>query len=46
MRETLRFEGSVISATIFLVANKWCLNVELSQSPNKCESIDGVGVDH
>jgi putative transposase len=47
MRETLRFSGKVISATISGKANKWfvSLNVELDQAPKSCESQAGVGVD-
>jgi len=47
MRESLRFPGKVISATVSRVANKWfvSLNVELDQSPSSCNSQAGVGVD-
>ncbi|HDN25665.1 MAG TPA: transposase [Thioploca sp.] len=47
MRETLRFSGRVISATISPRANKWfvSLNVELCQAPKSCNSQAGVGVD-
>jgi len=47
MRESLRFPGKVISATVSRLANKWfiSLNVELYQSPPSCNSQAGVGVD-
>jgi putative transposase len=47
MREALRFEGKVISATISRQANKWfvSINVELYQAPKSCDSQAGVGVD-
>ena len=47
MRESLRFPGKVISATVSRLANKWfiSLNVELDQSPSSCNSQAGVGVD-
>ena len=47
MREALRFEGKVISATISRVANKWfvSLNIQLEHSPKTCESQASVGVD-
>lgn len=47
MRESLRFSGKVISATISRIADKWfvSLNVELDQPPAVCENQAGVGVD-
>jgi len=47
MREALRIEGKVISATVSSKANKWfvSLNVELDQTPKSCENQAGVGVD-
>lgn len=47
MRETLRFSGKVISATICCIADKWfvSLNVNLEQTPSPCKSQAGIGVD-
>jgi len=47
MRELLRFQGKIMSATISLAADKWfiSLNVELNQSPQPCENQAVVGVD-
>ena len=47
MRESLRFSGKLVSATISRVADKWfvSLTVELNERPRPCESQDGIGVD-
>jgi putative transposase len=47
MREALRFQGEIVSATISRTANKWfvSLTVKLLKTPTLCESQAGVGVD-
>jgi len=47
MQEALRFEGSVISATVSRQANRWfvSLSVQLEQSPKTCDNQAGVGID-
>jgi putative transposase len=47
MREALRFQGEIVSATISRTANKWfvSLTVKLLKTPTFCESQAGVGVD-
>lgn len=47
MRETLRFIGKVISATVSRAADKWfvSVNVELNQKPAICENQVIVGID-
>jgi putative transposase len=47
LRESLRFGGKIISATVSRVAHKWfvSLNVEITNLPPPCESQASVGVD-
>ena len=47
MRESLRFSGKVISATISRTADKWfvSLNIILDQPPGVCENQALIGVD-
>jgi len=47
MRESLRFAGKILSATIFRIAVRWfvSINVQLESFPNRCESQTSVGID-
>jgi putative transposase len=47
MREAVRFQGKVVSATVRRIADKWFVSVqvELEEAPTPCESQARVGVD-
>ncbi len=47
IRESLRFSGTIHSATVSRAADHWyvSLSVELSEAPKSCESQEGIGVD-
>lgn len=47
IRESLRFSGTINSATVSRAADHWyvSLSVELSEPPKSCESQEGIGVD-